>query len=571
MPRTSLVTEMFSDATSTTERGDRLEALKEALNAAVERRDSGKDSFRAAPRSGDGYDGSPIGIIKGAGSDARARAERLEMLADKFGSVTKSLGAEEQNQVTAALAELREMQGDFAKDITVSSPGNLHPYDLEEPAKQLVPRFSPLRNEIARTKGQGTAREYRRILGYTNTGMGGVPDQSIFFNSESDTGAPTFGQLALRRGQKIEYAMDVKTLSYVEASVSDMVTWKAQFTNLGFESSRALSQMALLWAHMLGEEKAILYSRGSSSNGYGGAIAAPAAVTAVGTATGGSIGAATYYVKVTARGGGGESVASTEVNTGALSGSTNLITITVGTEPVGSLGYNLYVGTASGAETFQTSFVGNSYTLLSYATGGAAAPTADTTSNANGYDGFLTVLADPTQAGYVGRVNAPLYVAGSTTGVGDKPFQDACAALYANVYADPDEIWLNAVQRRELADWVRSDTTGASSYRIMLQEGDSGMTIGGMVSGIMNESSPTDKIMDLRVHPYMPSGCAFIRSRTLDIPNSGIGDTSQVIAVQDYMSVDWPEIQFTYDSSTYWYGSLCHYAPKWSAGLFGLQ
>lgn len=561
--------DLFSDATSANERGERLERLKEALQKSVDRHDSGRDAFVRAPRSGEDHAG-PIGIVRNGRVNVTAGRERLDQVAERFGEVSKSLSDAEQVQVAEALAELRDMQGDFYKDITTVSPGDLHPYDLETPAKELVPRFSPLVNELTRKPGQGTAREYRRILGYTNTGMGGVPDQSPFFNSETDTGAPVFGQLALRRGQKIEYAMDVHTLAYVEMSLSDMVTSKAQFANLGFENSRGLSKLALLWAHKLGEEKAVLYGRGGTASGYSGAISAPT-ITAATAATGGTVPAATYYAKVTARGGSGESVASGEVSQ-LVSGSTSTLTITVSSAPVGALGYNLYLSTSTGTEKFYTSFTGSSITLTSYtASTGAAAPSSDTTANASGYDGFLTVLADPNQAGYVANVNAPLYTAGATNNLGDKPFQDACASLFASVYADPDEAWVNAVQRREIADWVRSDTTGASAYRISLHEGDAGMTVGGMVSGIMNESSPTDKIMDLRVHPYMPAGCGFIRSRVLDIPNSGIGDTSEIIEVQGYMAVDWPQIQFTYDSSTYWFGGLCHYAPKWSAGLFGMQ
>lgn len=566
----SMTEEMFSDERTATGRGDRLEALKSALDASITRHDSKTDGFVRAPRGNDagGYDG-PIGIVKGAGSAGRVRRERIEQMAEQFSTVSKSMSLEEQRQVDAALAELRDLANDVYKDITVVSPGDLHPYDLEPSAKQLVPRFSPLRNELSRIKGVGTAREYRRILGYSNAGVGGVPDLSPFFNSESDANAPVFGQLGLRRGAKISYAMDVHTLAYQEMSVSDMVTWKAQFANLGFQNSRALSQMALLWAHMLGEEKALLYSRGATANGYEGPVAAPVVALATAT-TGGSLAAATYFVKVTARAGGGESIPSTEVSQ-ITTGATSTLTITVSTEPVGALGYNLYVSTATGTETFQTSFVGNSFTMTSFTAGGAAAPSADSTANANGYDGFLSVLADPAQAGYVSRVNAPLFVQGGTNNIGDKPFQDAFAALFANVYADPDDIWLNAVQRRELADWVRSDTTGASAFRIMLDDGETGITVGGMVSGIMNESSPTNKIVNLRVHPYMPSGASFIRSRTLDVPNSGIGDTTTIIEVQGYMSVDWPQVQFTYDSSTYWFGAPVHYAPKWSACLLGIQ
>lgn len=585
--------DLFGPGLPSTEYGDRLEELKAALQKSIDRHDKKIDGF--IPAFAASKLGLNAGIQKGAGSGNVMQAHRLEALAVRLneilegqsqgqaekgqegsGQVGKGLSAEKQNEIRQDLEALQSLRDSFAKDISTTVPGDLHPYDLEAPAKVLVPRFSPLRNRMTRTRGQGTAREYRRILGFTNTGMGGVSDLSPFFNSEtalnggSTAGLPTFGALSLIRGQKISYAMDVHTLAYMEMSLSDVVGWKAQFANLGFENSRQLSTMGLLWAHLLGEEKAILYSRGASASGYEGAVSAPSAVTLATATTGGSLAAATYYVKVTARAGGGESVVSGEVSQ-ATTGSTSTLTITVGTEPVGGLGYNLYVGTATGGETFQTAFVGNTFTLTSYVTGGATPPSADSTANTNGYDGYLSVLTDPAQSGYVNRLNAPLW--NGTTGNGDKAFQDAFASLYASVYADPEEVWLASPQRRELSDWIKTQNGGAAGYRIVVQSSDyqSGTNLSGLVTGIVNESSPSGRIVDLEVHPYMPAGCSFINSRVLPIPDSHIGETTEMIEVQPYMSVDWPTIQFTWDSSTYWYGSLCHYAPKWSGAIVGIQ
>jgi hypothetical protein len=69
----------------------------------------------------------------------------------------------------------------------------------------------------------------------------------------------------------------------------------------------------------------------------------------------------------------------------------------------------------------------------------------------------------------------------------------------------------------------------------------------------------------------MPAGASFINSRVLPIPNSNIGETVEIVEVQPYMAVDWPQIQFTWDSSTYWFGTAVHYAPKWSAAILGIQ
>src|SRR6185437_9129194 len=214
----------------------------------------------------------------------------------------KDMSGDDQVAVGSELDALNAMKDRFAKDITVASPGNLHPYDLEAPAKILVPRFTPLRNEMPRQKGQGTAREFRRILGYSNTGMGGVPNLTPFFSSESGStlasGGTTFGALNLVRGQKISYAMDVKSIGYLELSLSDLVSWKSQFSNLGFEDSRQLSQMALLWSHLLGEERAMLYGRGTGT-GYEGVVAAPTYAALNNTPAGTTLGAGVYKAKLT--------------------------------------------------------------------------------------------------------------------------------------------------------------------------------------------------------------------------------------------------------------------------------
>lgn len=572
--------EMFADASSLEERGDRLEALKKALSDSVKRHDSGQDAFVAASERGN--EDGPVGILKGLGTGPGSATKRMDAVAERFGNLTKSLTTEEQNAVRDELESLKDMIPGLGKDITVASPGNLHPYDLEAPAKQLVPRFTPLRNELPRQRGQGTAREYRRILGYSNSGMGGVANLVPFFNSESDSGTPTFGSLALRRGQKISYAMDVHTANYMEMSLSDMVTWKAYFTDLGFENVRELSQMALLWAHLLGEERAMLYGRGASGSGYEGAVAAPTYSTPTNAGSGSSLGTGVYKIKLTSYTGTGESLPGSEVTSASITAG-NTLSVPVTVQPTGAIAYGVYMTAAGGStntETFQGFFIPTSGNIVinAYVAGGAVVPAADGSFNANGYDGFLSVLTDPTQAGYAARFDVTypgMNIAGNTTAannVGDKPWQDAFASLYASVYADPEEAWLAAPQRRQITDFLRTANTTAAAYRLTIDNsGATDMQIGGMVTGIVNESSPTARIVDLRVHPYMPAGASFIRQRVLPIPDSGIGDTTTVTAVQDYMSVDWPQIQFTYDASTYWYGTLVHYAPKWSASILGLQ
>jgi hypothetical protein len=75
----------------------------------------------------------------------------------------------------------------------------------------------------------------------------------------------------------------------------------------------------------------------------------------------------------------------------------------------------------------------------------------------------------------------------------------------------------------------------------------------------------------LIVHPWMPQGNALIRQKTLPIPDSNVAETSVMVLPQDYVAVQWPVTQFTYDASTFEIGTFCHYAPAWSGLIQGIQ
>lgn len=530
--------EMFSDTTDPVQIAKRFEDYKNTLSKSH----AGAEKNGFVPQ---------VGIIKGA----NAGPVNVEHVAN----ITKSVPADVLASIQGDLDALTKgVEGDLNKDWTLTNPNatGLVPYDLEAPAKLLVPRLTPLRNVIPRMKGQGTARLFKRITGWTNSGVGGVADASAFMNS--DTVQTAFGSLNLRRGAKIAYASDNKSVIYKEQSLSDQVNWSAQFAGQGFQDIRSLSQTALLWATFGAEERSLLYGRGTDT-GYVGAVTAPVISSSTAT-TGGTIAAGTYAVVVTAKTGFGETAISNntaQVTTGA----TSTITVNVTTEPAGSLGvYNLYVSQAGGAvgtATFQTTFVGNTFTLTTAPTntGAVNAGATNTSASAAAYDGFLTVQADPNQTGYFKRLNAAL----STTNPGNE-FQAAFLSLYQSVKADPDDVLTDASVMKEVGDLLK--TSSSANYRLNLNGDGHGHFLGSSITGIENQV--TRKMVNLDVHPYMPQGNALIRSRSLPVPDSEVNATAAVIGPQDYMAVDWPIVQFTYDQSTYMYNALVHYAPGWS-------
>ena len=545
---TTVLDQLFGPG-SPADQAIQLDAFKSAMADALDEHDQGDLTVNLTSK-----DVHTHVITKGV----KRRGNQLAQL-DR---ITKGLGTD----IGEFGQELAALRADLAKDWTPTNPvggTGLTPYDLEGPAKVLVPLRTPLRNTIPRVKGQGNARKFKRIDSFSNAGIpGGAANQSPFFSSLSTTSTwgPT-GNVTLARPAKISYTGTDLSVGYVELGMSDSVDWISQFEGLGFDDLRALSHTALLFAHMMGEERADLYGRGSGT-GYEGSVSAPT-VAVVGSDSGGALATNTYFCYVAAVAGFGQSAVSTVQSSGARTGPSASVAITVSTEPTGGLYYALYVGTVTGIANahFQTYFTGNTYTLTTYNAAGAVIAGTDTSADANAYDGFLTVLSDSTKSGYFTRLNGAF----STTNPGVE-FDTALSTMHVNNGADPDEIWLTGALRSSLAQSMRK--AAASGYRTTLVTGDNGVTMGTTVTGIANGN--TGKIVDIRTHPFMPQGCALIRSTSLPVPNSHVEAPAVKVNVQDYFAVDWPVIQMTYDASTYQIGTLVHYAPAWSGCIVGI-
>lgn len=614
--------QLFSDRSGAA-LAERFEEYKGALNKSFGRADEGRDAFVRGQ-----------GLVKDVqGPQANRQAHRDQMSA--LEQIAKSVGGDLAAQLDGVRESLvKDWDASFPESGTMTLPTQLAPIDLEAPAKLLVPRETPLVNMMPRNNtGKGSAVQFRRITGWTNSGVGGLPDIMPFMSSEfpasqstsnlpgfggysNTTGGAQSGAIGLRRGQKITYNADSKVANYTELGLSDSVSWKAEFIGQGFQDIRQLSATALLWAHKMGEERALLYGRGPTANGYTGPVTAPTftgAGNVVSASTGGTIAAGTYSVFLTAVASGGESAQSAVVTSGTAVTGTGTVTVTFPALPSGATGWNIYMNTAStGNFNFQT-FVPAGYpswTLTSYSTGGVVLPATgvvDSTANPNGYDGLLTILLNPSVSGYVGTyvgagtpANSVNSIGGQTfgaTAVGDKPWQTAFQVLYGastepgnygmdagapswlwnqgtaygqKLLSDPDTVFVDGAIRAAMGYYVRNAAGGSSAYRITMQtnEATGGLEVGGIVNGIANQV--TGKMVNFDVHPYMPPGSSIIWSKTLPVPDSEIANTFEVRNVQDYMMQPWPVIQYTYDASTYQLGTLVSYAPAWSGALVGL-
>ena len=502
-------------------------------------------------------------------------------------AASKSLTADAAAGLQNALAAQRLAMQDIQKEITTTSPlsTSFAAFDLEAPAKLLTPRPTPLRNRIPRKKGVGTSHRVKRILGYTGTGTGG---QGQIWPGITETTQNNFAPggangLYLERGPQISYTADDLVLPYNSYSLSDQVSFDANFSGLGYQDLRQLSSTSTLYATMLMEERMMLMARGTAS-GYSGALAAPTAVTASPAASGSqtALASGTYYVAVTAdagisANGFGESIASAigseTVNTG------DVLTIAISTAVVGALGYNIYVGTTTGLANlkYQGTLKGTgTFTIqgatasgltgnnAAFTTTGAAASraTADTSAYATGYDGILPTVLGP-NTGYNNAINSAF----STSNPGVE-FQNVFANLYQNVKADPDMVLLNGNDRKQLSDAIKNGST--ANYRLNLTQTETGDYVGGATIGALNNEI-TGKMVPLTVHPWLQQGISPVLSYTLPIPDTEVSDVWAAINVQDYMGIQWPVVQFSYDFSTYFRGTFFCYAPAWNGAVSGIQ
>jgi hypothetical protein len=625
--------QMFSDRSGTAVL-ERFEEYKGLLKESIDRADEGRDVFVAKSAGGTGQ------IMRNARAP-RDFAQRRDADLATLDALAKSASAEQLANMQGQLDQMRERlskdwDASFPETGNLTVPAQLAPIDLEGPAKLLVPRETPILNEMPRENdGIGSAMQYRRILGWSNSGVGGIPDLMPFMASEfpssqstsnlpqfggyaNSTGGVASGGLGLRRGQKITYKADAAQVTYVELSLSDVVSTKAYYIGQGYQEVRQLSATALLWAHKGGEERAMLYGRGATALGYTGPISAPTgfvAANVVTANTGGSIPNGTYSVMLTAIGGGGESAPSAVATGGtAITGSNvGTVTITFPQIPSGGLGWNIWMLNATTGNFFFQASVPNgnlTYTLTSYNNTGpttANSSVVDTTANPNGYDGMLTVLMNPSVSGYVATyvsnatpANSVNSVGGGITGstaCGDTPFQTAFAALYGastnpgnygmnsgapswpwtagtaygqKLLARPQKVFVDGAIRAAMGQFVRKAAGGSTAYRLVMQAdaASGGAQIGAIVNGIANQV--TGDMVDFDVHPYMPVGNSVIWTKQLPFPDSEITNTIVAKNVQDYLYQMWPQIQFTYDASTYQLGTLVFYAAAWSGAITGL-
>ncbi len=361
--------------------------------------------------------------------------------------------------------------------------------------------------------------------------------------------------------------------------LSDQVSFQAEFQGTGFDDLRTLSNSALLWSTLLVDERLILFGRGTTGNGYAGALGTPGSVTvqavSASMAPGGTSSlqdSTTYWVSVAADAGdllgtngysmhqGPATVAASVTVAGGQA-----IQVTIGTDVPGALGYNLYVSSVNSAASLY--YQGRTGYNVGYIT---SAPTAgpyvlsgggDQSAVGTNFDGLLTACAAS------GGINVRLNSGFSSTSPGSE-YQGIFGQLYESVKGDPETLLMNGFDRAQLSNALISNAANAA-YRVMITTDVQGnVKAGTVVTSLLNETTGSE--VNIMVHPFMPQGVSLVRQETLPIPQSNVSETSYFAMVQDMMILQWPAIQLTYDSSSFQVGTLCNIASPWQATVSGI-
>ena len=499
-----------------------------------------------------------VGITKSV--SAASKIEELKT------EITKAVSGDQLAAVESSLAGLADLQ----KDLTLTSPLNstisgvsgLVPYNLDPVLSLLIPKELYLRNSTARIKAQGQALEFRRITGVSNAGVGGVANLSTFFNSTS--ASTSFGGVSLNRPTKITYAADKIVKSFVEQGVSDSVSLQAEFAGQGYTDLRQLSHTALIWAHFLGEERNMLNAVSTALSTSGLTFTAANDTTGTGLPATSS---SSVYVTLSSAYGETAGVSAGTV-TNATAGQGVKVTYT-GTIPYSAVAVNVYVVVGSTTYKATTPSLASGTAALAFSSITGTYPSTDGSYNSNaagsnsatGYDGFISTFAQ--SGGYQKQFNGSVSAQNEAGGF----LQDAFISLFNSSMADPEVVITTAAIRRALAAAIQTNSSNAA-YRLNYQTGDNGVVLGSLVNALQNEATGT--MVELVTHRFMPAGVAIVHQKQLPFPDSGVSQTVEAHNVVDSMIIEWPQIGFSYDISSYTYGSLAFRAPAWSGIVTGL-
>lgn len=483
-------------------------------------------------------------------------------------------------------AQSAPVSDDLAKAWTQpgSATTGLQLYDLEAPAKLLVPVLTPLRNMIPRrADGFGTQANWKAITGINTTNVrAGVSEGN--------------------RGGVISQSTAEYLAAYRGFGLENYVTFEADLASKGFADLKAIAVQQLLQGLMIQEERLDLGGNTSLAlgttptptlvAGTAGSMATQGAASVVCVALGpqayldlagmnnGIIGQAFDPTTATVPGqiartnadgssdtfGSGTAQKSANA-TVSVTGPNGSIACTVA--PVkGAWGYAWFVGATAGTERLAAISTINSVVLTTYPGSGqlaSALTAADYSTSTLDYDGLFTQAAKSGSNAYWATLatgTAGTGTALTSDGAGGiSDFELAFATFYNKYRLSPTLILVSSQECINITKKIIANS-GAPLIRFAMDAKSiadgkisAGVVIGSYLNKVMNVQVP------IQVHPNLPPGTIFFLTDSLPYPLNGIADVFRKRLRKDYYQLEWPIKSRKYEYGVYADGVLQHFAP----------
>lgn len=464
-------------------------------------------------------------------------------------------------QETMDLVKKAQLQASDEIAKTINLATGLVAYDLQAPAKNLYPVFTPIRNKVPRVGGgTGTATNWRQvsaILGSGYDSMAWVPE----------------GQ----RAGRMSYTTANKAATYVTIGEEDQITYEARSAARNFEDLQATMVIRLLQKAMLKEELAILCGNNSLALG----TAATPTLSAGGT--GATLPTATYsviVVAVTLEGYQAWKAAGSSLTTGLVQ--TKNITgadgqsftlnggmgqksaaatqaITVGqvlscsvTAQAGVAAYFWYVATA-GVEKLEKVTTINSVTFSAPLAGtgqlASALTAADYSTNSLAFDGLVPSAAKGGSGAQVTLLATGTPGTGTTLTASGRgsvtEIDDMLRSMWDNYQLSPTTLFVNSQELKNITNKVLSNASAPLlQFFTSPERGASVIAAGGGVEFYFNPFAPGEGGVKIPIfiHPNVPPGTIIAWCETLpaQYQSSQVPNVVEVKTRQDYYQINWP-------------------------------
>jgi hypothetical protein len=467
--------------------------------------------------------------------------------------------------------------------------GGFTPYNLEAGARLLAPVITPVRNRMPRTRGKGTAIEFRAITNYNLN------------SAQSWASEGVSGPMLATGAVKVVFPYKIQSLY-------NQVSFESQYYGQGQIDAMATATANGLRAFMIAEDNNMLFgnpasgytggSAGGSAVSIGGALGTPSALTSanvVFAASGngnaitnsvytGTIVNGTYDFRFSAVTGPGQET--------LVQSADYVVTPSTGPgyfvvqPPViqGALFYNLYWKVTGDTNYTKLSFTGRvvltSYTLA----GGTVIPSstgatlpvtgntdpntgvayADYSANANAYAGiFQQLLASGSGATQL-NIQRPLNMSNNAF----TDLDNLMLNIWNNGQGDPEMLLVNAFESMS----ITTGTLGAGTpYYVTPGGSQNGATANLRVSRLINKVTGTE--IEIITHPRIPQGNMLALSMRLPswYPGSDISAVFEFNTPVDYQQLAYAVTGPYFPFEIRNWGCVICYLPLVSGVLSGIS